>query len=328
MANIARDAQVIRESVQTVDPNARVVQVFRESIIIPAVFLTGNALAIHAGTVSVPQSVSVSVTGTSATATAGSPLFPNARDTQVIREAILLASPNARSAQVVREAIILRSPDVSVSVTGLAAAATAGTVGIVATIVRGPQPSQLLHPLVKPLDFYTSPPKQPGKRSASFTTLLTQAGAQRAFSMPLGARNQPIAGKVFSFTMGGTIIPGTVGGQMTITPLYGATADGVNLGPSISQAYSASTAPMPWRLKGEIIFQAVDLTPGASLVVCTGSFTMDDVAIVFGSANPIQVDAGAVSPSASGALNFAVTFAPAVLNVSPPVISTKYAFLR
>src|ERR1017187_932299 len=37
MANIARDTQVIRESVQTGNPQARVVQVFRESIILPTV---------------------------------------------------------------------------------------------------------------------------------------------------------------------------------------------------------------------------------------------------------------------------------------------------
>jgi hypothetical protein len=100
------------------------------------------------------------------------------------------------------------------------------------------------------------------------------------------------------------------------------------MGHSVSQAYPASTTPIPWRLKGEIIFQAVDLTPGASLVVCTGSFAMDGLAVVFGSGGAIQVDASAVSPSASGALNFALTFAPSVMNVSPPVISTKYAFLR
>jgi hypothetical protein len=128
--------------------------------------------------------------------------------------------------------------------------------------------------------------------------------------------------------MGGTIIPGTVGGQMTITPLYGATADGVNLGHSVSQAYPASIAPLPWRLKGEIIFQAVDLTPGASLVVCTGIFETNGVVLMFGSGNPIQVDASAVSPSASGALNFAVTFAPSVLNARAPVLLTQYALLR
>jgi|ERR1035437_1270194 hypothetical protein len=245
------------------------------------------------------------------------------RDSQDLTLAITQSAGAIRESQ---DVLLVLTPPFVGCATNQASQSLAATA--VETIPKPDKPSIQFHPLVKPLDFYTAPPKQPGKPSASFTTLLTEAGAQRAFSMPLGARNQPIAGKVFSFTMGGMIVPGTVGGTLTITPLYGATADGVNLGQSISQAYPASTTPLPWRLKGEIIFQAVDLTPGASLVVCTGSFALDGLAIVFGSGNPIQVDAGAVSAAASGALNFAVTFAPSVMNVSPPVISAKYAFLR
>lgn len=193
---------------------------------------------------------------------------------------------------------------------------------------KSDKPSIQLHPVIKPLDFSSRPLTQAGKRSATFATLLTQGGASRAFSMPLGARNQPIAGKVFSFTMGGTLTPGSVGGTLVITPLYGANSDGVNLGQSAAQAYSGSTTPVPWRLKGEIIFQNVDLTPGASLVVCTGTFVMNGVSILFGSNNAVRVNASAITPSASGALNFAVSFAPSALNASAPVISTKYAFLR
>jgi hypothetical protein len=106
---------------------------------------------------------------------------------------------------------------------------------ILSSHVKPDRPSVQLHPVVKPLDFLSRPLTQAGKRSATFTTLLTEAGASRAFSMPLGARNQPIAGKVFSFTMGGTMTPGTADGTFTIVPLYGATSDGVNLGQSLPQ---------------------------------------------------------------------------------------------
>jgi hypothetical protein len=271
-------------------------------------------------------------------------LGPAARDTQLLRESIQLVSPHARVVQLFRESIFLPlplPPDedfwqnwVRPVVAGLWQRLPLGDPEEIpaGSLLRytslADKPSIQLHPLVKPLDFYTAPPKQPGRKSSRFTTLLTEAGASRAFSMPLGARNQPVAGKVFSFTMGGWIVPGAVGGTLIITPLYGATANGVSLGQSASQAYSASTTPIPWRLKGEIIFRAVDLRPGASLVVCSGSFTMNDLVVLFGSATPIQVDASANSASASGALNFAATFAPAILNVSPPRISTKYAFLR
>lgn len=190
------------------------------------------------------------------------------------------------------------------------------------------RPANRLHPLLKPLDFSSRPLTQAGKRSAIFATLLTEAGASRAFSMPLGARNQPIAGKVFSFTMGGTITPGNADGTLTIVPLYGATADGVNLGQSQPQPYSASTSPIPWRLKAEIVFLSVDLTSGASLVICTGSFIINGASALFGSTNPIQVDASSIAANASGAVNFAAAFAPSALNSSQPIISTKYAFLR
>jgi hypothetical protein len=190
------------------------------------------------------------------------------------------------------------------------------------------KPSIQLHPVIKPLDFSSRPLTQPGTASGSFTTLLTEAGANQAFSIPLSARNRPVAGKVFSFTMAGTMTPGTVAGNLTITPLYGATADGVNLGPSLAQPYAASTSAIPWRLKGEILFLEVDLEPGTSLIVCTGSFVLNNLNLLFGSGNAVQIDTSQFSAAASGALNFAASFAPSAMNVHPPSIVTKYAFLR
>ena len=198
------------------------------------------------------------------------------------------------------------------------------------------KPANQLHPLRTPLRFSSRPLTQPGKSNASFTTLLTETGAQQAFAMPLGPRNQPFAGRVFSFAMAGTMTAGISGGSLSITPLYGATVNGVNLGQSLTQRYRASLSPRPWRLRGEIIFRAVDFQPGACLVVCTGSFAMtgdpsisdSGIALVFGSSTPIRVDANALRTQASGALNFAVTFAPASLNASAPTITAKYAFLR
>jgi hypothetical protein len=200
--------------------------------------------------------------------------------------------------------------------------------GTVTRPTKPDKPSRQLHPVVKPLDFSSRPLTQAGRRSATFTTLLTEAGASRAFSMPLGARNQPIAGKVFSFTMGGTMTPGTASGTLSIVPLYGANSDGVNLGQSLPQPYSGSTTPIQWRLKAEIVFQSVDLTSGASLVICTGSFVINGSSALFGSVNPIQVDASSIAANASGAVNFAAAFAPSTLNSQQPVITTKYAFLR
>jgi hypothetical protein len=201
---------------------------------------------------------------------------------------------------------------------------------LVTSFSRVDKRSIQLHPILKTLQFYSARdlPKQPGKKVSTFTTLLTEAGAPQAFSMPLGARNQPIAGKVFSFTMGGIIYIGNADGTFTITPLYGATVNGIDLGRSSVCAYQANTRSAPWRLKGEIIFKQVDLTKGAAIAVCTGLFTASGVAAIFGSGKPVQVDLSAVAPSASGALNFAITFAPSVFNVNAPTITTKYAFLR
>lgn len=198
------------------------------------------------------------------------------------------------------------------------------------------KPPNQFHPVLKPLDFYSRPLTQAGRPSGAFNLFLSEPGANRALSMPLGARNQPVSGKVLSFSMGGTITPGAVGGTMVITPLYGATSNGVNLGPSSLQSYPASIDPLPWRLKGEIIFQTIDLTPGMAQVICSGVFMMagdptvadSGIECVFGSASPVQVDLSAVGAVASGALNFAVSFGPSVFNVSPPTISTKYAFVR
>jgi hypothetical protein len=204
----------------------------------------------------------------------------------------------------------------------LSAAAPQPSVGIT------DKPSIQVHPVIKPLDFSSRPLTQPGTASGSFTTLLTEAGANQAFSIPLSARNRPVAGKVFSFTMAGTMTPGTVEGNLTITPLYGATADGVNLGPSLAQPYAASTSAIPWRLKGEILFLEVDLEPGTSLIICTGSFVLNNLNLLFGSGNAVQIDTSQFSAAASGALNFAASFAPSAMNVHPPSIVTKYAFLR
>jgi hypothetical protein len=196
------------------------------------------------------------------------------------------------------------------------------------------KPSPQLHPVVKPFDFLSRPLTQAGKRSSVFTALLSEAGASRAFSLPLG---RLVAGKVFSFAMGGSMTLGSVGGTLIITPLFGATAEGVNLGQSAPYSYAANNGRVTlWRLKGELIFQQVDLSSGSSLVICLGAFVMGGdstiadsaAAIVFGSADPVPVDAAAPTLNATGALNFAATFAPSVMNAVQPSIRVKYALLR
>ena len=236
------------------------------------------------------------------------------------------AISNVQAAQSLSVVATVTNPGGTVSDTQ-----AAQSLDVVATVTNPPrppaQPVSLFRPVLKPLDFPVRPILQAGRRRSVFSVLLTEEGASRAFSMPLGARNQPIAGKVFSFTMGG-MLHILAGGSVTITPIYGATSRGVNLGQSVPQVYSPSVRALPWRLKGEIIFKSVDLEPGASLAVCTGVFAMNDIAVMFGSATPILVNASAVMANASGALNFAVTFAPSALNASRPTISAKYAFLR
>jgi len=326
--------------------------------------VTGNALQIRAGGISgvrdqqlfreaiiLPSDVSVSATGNVVSASAGG--VSGVREQQLFREAVILpqtivaVSGNAlsiqaggvsgvRDQQLYREAVIL--PATVVSVTGNSATLSVGSVAVATTTFKPAQPPSLqFHPVLKPLDFPPRPLLQAGRRRSAFTTMLTPSGASQAFSMPLGARNQPIAGKVFQFTMGGSIVLGNTAGTMTITPLYGATTDGVDLGRSNPLQYFARQRPIPWRLTGEIIFQSVDLTPGNSLVICTGVFVTigDDstpdggLALVFGSGVPVQVDASSIKANASGALNFAATFMPSVMNATtPPKITVRYAFLR
>jgi len=130
--------------------------------------------------------------------------------------------------------------------------------------------------------------------------------------------------------MGGTVTLGSAG-TLVITPFYGADVSGVNLGQSLPNAYSGNTDPLAWRLQGQIIFQNVTFEPGLSNVLCGGVFTMNTTpatVILFGSSNPIQVDASMIKRTASGALNFAATFAPFSLNASAPSITTRYAVLR
>jgi hypothetical protein len=191
-----------------------------------------------------------------------------------------------------------------------------------------PNLREQIHPLVKPLDFYSPPLVQPRKPLSTVITLLSDVGAQQALSMPLGARNQPVAGRVFSFTMAGTIRMGSSDGTLTVTPFYGTTVNGPDLGQSTPQSYSASITPQPWRLKGEIIFQQISLAQGAALARCSGSFSVNNnVAVIFGSPGPINVNLRATSAKASGALNFSVTFT-AFGSATSPAISTKYAFLN
>jgi hypothetical protein len=255
------------------------------------------------------------------------------RDSQ---DLTLALAQNIGHPRVSQDVILILSPP-RVQIVCDQAPQSADATGTLSARVKTDRPDRQLHPVVKPLDFLSRPLTQAGRRSATFTTVLTPAGASRAFSMPLGGRNRPIAGRVFTFTMGGSLVLGTVGGTLIITPFYGATADGISLGSSALCPYSADYAtPTQWRLKGEIVFQQVDFAPGSSLVTCQGAFIAggdpkipgSGLTIVFGSAGPVAVDADAVTPSASGALNFAATFAPASLNAVAPVISTKYALLR
>lgn len=319
-------------------------QVFRETVFTPSdvnVTVTGNALALSTGSVS------------------------GVRDYQVFREAVIdpitlvSVTGNAlaissgivrgvRDYQIFREAVITPPTNVSVAVTGNSIAVSLGTptlalgVGVSVTgqllsIVVGKlptppvdRPSIQFHPVLKPLDFMARPLTQPGRRAQSFATFLTTPGASRSFSMPLGARNQPIRGKPILFTMGGFLSSGSAG-TLVITPFYGADAKGVNLGSSRPQSYPAHVTATAWRLHGQIIFQDVTLEPGLAQVICGGSFVINThpaTVILFGSASPVFVDASATKPIASGALNFAATFAPFALNANALAITTRYAFLK
>jgi len=276
---------------------------------------------------------------------------PNVRDQQITREAVITPPNRAIDQQVFREAIIVRKITGTITTTQAAQtlavtaqeklAATITTAQAaqqlnVAARIKLPQtdkPSIQFHPVLKPLDFAARPLTQPGKRlsgASSFLAFLTTPGANRSLSIPLGARNQPLTGKLFAFSMGGTVTLGSAG-TLVITPFYGADVSGVNLGQSLPNAYSGNTDPLAWRLQGQIIFQNVTFEPGLSNVLCGGVFTMNTTpatVILFGSSNPIQVDASMIKRTASGALNFAATFAPFSLNASAPSITTRYAVLR
>jgi len=318
-------------------------------------------------TVFTPSDVNVNVTGVALAITAGR--VSGVRDYQVFREAVIdpitvvNVTGNAlalstgiirgvRDYQVFREAVITPPVNVSVSITGNSIAASLGTPtfslgvgvhpsGLALTIVVGKlptppvdHPSIQFHPILMPLAFSSRPLLQAGRRvrnDGSFLAFLTKPGAFRSLSIPLGTRNQPIPGKLFTFSLGGTITLGSADGTLVITPFYGAEVSGVNLGGSLASPYTASMSPIAWHLKGQIIFQDVVIEPGLSTILCSGAFTMNSnpaVSVVFGSTDPIQVDTSKFTRAASGALNFAATFAPSVLNATPPAITMGYAVLR
>ena len=279
--------------------------------------------------------------------------IPKVEDYQIVREALVVRVPTVDNYQVFREALIVPAVNVTVSITGNAITSSKGTVAVSGSAnvfptgqqvlssassvtVKLPkqvdQPSIQFHPVLKPLDFSSRPLTQAGRRlgTGSFLAFLTTPGANRSLSIPLGARNQPIPGKLFTFSLGGTITLGAAG-SLVITPFYGADISGVSLGQSLPNAYPANTNPLAWRLHGQIIFQDISFEPGLSDVLCGGSFTMNTqpaTVVLFGSSKAIQVDASKITRAASGALNFAATFAPFTMNASLPSITTRYAVLR
>jgi len=323
-------------------------QVFRETVFTPSdvnVSVTGNALALSSGRVSGVRDLQVfreavidpitivNVTGNALTLSTG--IVSGVRDYQVFREAVIAPPTNVSVALSGNSiALSLGSPTLSL---GVSVHVTGQLLSIVVGKLPTPpvdHPSIQFHPVLRPLAFSSRPLLQAGRRvrnDASFLAFLTKPGAFRSLSIPLGTRNQPVPGKLFSFSLGGTITLGSDDGTLVITPFYGAEVTGVNLGQSLPSAYKADTHPVSWHLKGQIIFQDVVLEPGLSRIQCGGSFTMNShpaVTILFGSKDFIQVDTSKFSKRASGALNFAATFAPSALNATHPSISTGYAVLR
>ena len=355
------DQEVVLVLTQPTSSNARVDQ---EVLLVvnktpTFVFPTGQAIAASVGSVTVTvPGVDVAVTGNAITSSVGSvtvttTVVITSRINQEV--ALVLTQPTSTKALVDQE-VLLAVVQPAVAPTGSAIASSVGTVtvtiiqnvqvtlagnslaisrGTVGVVIPRPgpdRPSIQFHPVLKPLAFVSRPLLQAGKRASAeknFVGFLTDPGAFKHFS--LGGNIEIVKGKVMWYSMGGTITLGSSPGTLVITPFFGPSTDGVNLGQSSPQSYSASTNRIAWRLQGQIIVRDYSLAPGTSQVICNGNFTMNhhpSVVIVFGSPDAIYVDTSVKRPKMSGALNFAATFAPSRMNATSPFVRTAYAVLR
>jgi len=159
----------------------------------------------------------------------------------------------------------------------------------------------------------------------TITGIFTPAQANQAFPLPFGVGNQPFAGQVFRFAMGGIMTTGTAG-TIVVTPVFGpSTAQAgltaaVSLGASAAQNYVASLTNVPWRMEGELVFRTVSLVATTSTVWCSGQFVSQGtlatagsgLTVVFGSTAAVSVDTtGTAAAGSFGALNFGITFSVA-----------------
>lgn len=159
----------------------------------------------------------------------------------------------------------------------------------------------------------------------ALTGIFTPAQANQAFPLPYGVGNQPYAGQVFRFAMGGIMTTGLTG-TMVITPVFGpssaqvALTAGVVMGASAAQTYVASLTNVPWHMEGELVFRTVSLAATTSTAWLTGRFVSQGtlatagsgLTVVFGSTAAVSVDTtGTAAAGSFGALNFGITFSVA-----------------
>jgi len=159
----------------------------------------------------------------------------------------------------------------------------------------------------------------------TITGIFTPAQANQAFPIPVGIGNQPFAGQVFRFSMGGIMTTGTAG-TIVVTPVFGpSTAQAgltgaVSLGASAAQTYVASLTNVPWHMEGELVFRTVSLVATTSTAWCSGRFVSQGtlatagsgLTVVFGSTAAVNVDTlGTGAAGSFGAMNFGITFSVA-----------------
>jgi hypothetical protein len=153
------------------------------------------------------------------------------------------------------------------------------------------------------------------------TALFSLAQANQYLPLPFGVGNQPFAGQVFRFALGGLITtPAT--GTLVIDPTYGSntttTTFGTDLGASAAQTVTASLSSAPFRMEGELVFRSINAAATSSTAWLTGTFWAQGTlatagagwTMAYGSTAAVTVDtSGTIASQVGfGNLNFAVTF--------------------
>ena len=169
------------------------------------------------------------------------------------------------------------------------------------------------------------------------TFMLTQAQSLQCFPLPYGANglNQPFAGQVFRFAMGGLITtPAT--GTLVIDPVHGngatSTTGGTDMGASAAQTVTASLSSQPWRMEGELVYRLISCVATSSTAWLTGVFQSQGTlatagagwTIIFGTTAVVSVDTtGTDTAGTFGGLNFYVTF-----SVTGATISVQWTSMQ